>query len=812
MGRNNKKNRQPQGGPRPGGHSGGPAAQPGDATSAAKTTPATESMTASVVGFEQRAAKDGVSLPAHGGPTEDPPEVLRDRLARLLDGYSKAEEQLGRTRSRLEAERADAERGRQEVTQLRERAEHEAADLAARREQLDARERALVAREAAVVSREAEADAGFLRRQGELLREAERFLAQARADAAAAHQGQLEEARAHAERLSDSRAAHDQRLRDLEAQAEARLAAREGQLEEEARRRREALDEERRALLEERGGVARERQRLEWERGDVEAREEAFEEHLERRLQEHLAEAERAAAVATERADRLAERCSALEAEREREREAREALGHRSPESVRAELDRLRRTEAELRTQLADRPAGDVFAELEESRTERARLEEQNASLQARLRDLEARSARLDVHVTEVQTLRDHKAALESANKALSAALKELGREVDERLAQRGGESVYPELTKLDADANLGRPDEREPARVSLATLVEDVRRDLARRSPALRYRPEDLRAFLGGLAMSRLHLLQGISGIGKSSLPRAFAEAVGGACYTIPVQAGWRDRSDLFGHYNTFERRYRESEFVKALYRANRPALVDRLVFVLLDEMNLSHPEQYGADLLDVLERTDPRERRFELDSSSPPGAQPTGLVENRLLPLPDNVWFVGTANHDETTKDFADKTYDRSFVLELPETPPRGTGGDPRRLALLPVSKAKLLEAFEEAVGNHRGAVAEVDKWLQDELRPLLSDRLGIGLGGRLGKQVGAFVPVVVEAGGTVGEALDRIVATRLLRKLKGRHDLQREDLEQVQALLERQDRPGGETEPKLSLALLERELRRL
>ena len=38
---------------------------------------------------------------------------------------------------------------------------------------------------------------------------------------------------------------------------------------------------------------------------------------------------------------------------------------------------------------------------------------------------------------------------------------------------------------------------------------------------------------------MSRLHLLQGISGIGKSSLPRAFADAIGGLCKTVSVQAG---------------------------------------------------------------------------------------------------------------------------------------------------------------------------------------------------------------------------------------------------------------------------------
>jgi predicted kinase len=71
---------------------------------------------------------------------------------------------------------------------------------------------------------------------------------------------------------------------------------------------------------------------------------------------------------------------------------------------------------------------------------------------------------------------------------------------------------------------------------------------------------------------MSRLHLLQGISGTGKTSLPIAFASAIGAGCKAIEVQAGWRDRQDLIGHYNAFEKKFYESEFLLALYRAGCP------------------------------------------------------------------------------------------------------------------------------------------------------------------------------------------------------------------------------------------------
>ena len=62
---------------------------------------------------------------------------------------------------------------------------------------------------------------------------------------------------------------------------------------------------------------------------------------------------------------------------------------------------------------------------------------------------------------------------------------------------------------------------------------------------------------------MSRLHLLQGISGTGKTNLPVAFAGAIGAECKVIEIQAGWRDRQDLLGHYNVFERKFYESEFL---------------------------------------------------------------------------------------------------------------------------------------------------------------------------------------------------------------------------------------------------------
>ena len=155
----------------------------------------------------------------------------------------------------------------------------------------------------------------------------------------------------------------------------------------------------------------------------------------------------------------------------------------------------------------------------------------------------------------------------------------------------------------------------------------------------------------------------------GKTSLPVAFAGAIGAGCKVIEIQAGWRDRQDLLGHYNAFERKFYESEFLLALYRAGCPRYEQLPFIIVLDEMNLSHPEQYFAEFISKLEQPS-RARQIELTTEAVEPA-PRLFQEGRILPLPRNVWFVGTANHDETTKDFAPKTYDRAHIMELPRHP---------------------------------------------------------------------------------------------------------------------------------------------
>jgi hypothetical protein len=122
----------------------------------------------------------------------------------------------------------------------------------------------------------------------------------------------------------------------------------------------------------------------------------------------------------------------------------------------------------------------------------------------------------------------------------------------------------------------------------------------------------------------------------------------------------------DLMGYYNSFEHKYKETEFFKALYLANLPKYSNTLFFIILDEMNLSRPEHYFADFLSLLEQ---KEDERYISVNAPDEVLPKLIVQGKMK-VPENVRFIGTANHDETTLEFAPKTYDRSILWRCRRT----------------------------------------------------------------------------------------------------------------------------------------------
>ncbi len=275
-----------------------------------------------------------------------------------------------------------------------------------------------------------------------------------------------------------------------------------------------------------------------------------------------------------------------------------------------------------------------------------------------------------------------------------------------------------------------------------------------------LYYSPKIIRAFFAGMAASHTMILEGISGTGKTSLPYAMGKFFQHDAYIIPVQPSWRDRAEMLGYLNEFTKRFNETDFLKAIYETTYREDIN---IVVLDEMNLARVEYYFAELLSILEMPDPDKWLVDIVADTKPG-DPLHLVKGKLL-LPQNIWFVGTANKDDSTFIITDKVYDRATPIEIN-------------------TKSEYIDApLTDGVVMHRDYLQSLFLHAQEEhaMSPLAFENLEkldsfitknfkVTFGNRIMKQIRAFVPVYVACGGTENEALDYMVARKIFRKFEG------------------------------------------
>jgi len=274
-----------------------------------------------------------------------------------------------------------------------------------------------------------------------------------------------------------------------------------------------------------------------------------------------------------------------------------------------------------------------------------------------------------------------------------------------------------------------------------------------------LYYTPRIVSYFFAGMAASKIIILEGISGTGKTSLPYAMGKFFDNPAAMISVQPAWRDRAEILGYLNEFTKRFNETDFLKALYEAIYRKDVN---IIVLDELNLARIEYYFAEFLSIMEMPDPNEWKIDLVPDSKP-SDPLKVINGKIT-VPLNVWFVGTANKDDSTFTITDKVYDRAISLEFdskgeyfqaPETKP------------IHMSSAYLQEMFDEAF--YKFPISQetlnnfkiLDKYIQVHFR--------IAFGNRIMTQVHKFVPVYVACGGTELDALDYIFAYKVLRKFE-------------------------------------------
>jgi hypothetical protein len=464
-------------------------------------------------------------------------------------------------------------------------------------------------------------------------------------------------------------------------------------------------------------------------------------------------------------------------------------LGDKDPQTLLDELQELRRANSAFR-------ASGSTADTQRLDLENAGLREQLAASESRLRDLvpELEQSKIELSrkrmgAAELETLAAEKRALEKHKQLLSVHLGDLSARIDQLTDASKAKSAFPQLSAMDSRDDCRFSPVLEPVPDDLEAFANELQQRIAQaegpKTP-LYYRIADIRTLLGGLAMSQLHVFQGISGTGKTSLAKAFAKAMGGNCTTIAVQAGWRDRDDLLGHYNAFEKRFYEKDCLQALYQAQTEAFKDRCNIILLDEMNLSRPEQYFAEFLSALEINSASERLISLSENCMADA-PRLLKEQRKILVPENLWFIGTANQDETTNELADKTYDRAHVMILPRQEETFAI---QKLPPIRYSFSSLQDRFDKAIAVNQDDVQELLEQLKySDLTSVLAESFDFSWGNRFERQAKRFIPVMIECGASQQDALDHLLSTRVMRsgKVTKRHDISVEQLGRVEDALD-------------------------
>ena len=351
----------------------------------------------------------------------------------------------------------------------------------------------------------------------------------------------------------------------------------------------------------------------------------------------------------------------------------------------------------------AEQARKQVEERLSEAETAAAKAEEKRVEVAKTLAEQQVEAERIRGEIADVTQARD---ALLDQIGTSEKRIEELKEEVQNLSTRRDmlkedleglrGQGIAENSSEASGAGRLGNLTEPPhlwfPQTAKAAPRIEEQEKleqaIKAIRDQGLSFRDRVVHRFHTALKVSRispLTVLAGISGTGKTQLPRAYARAMGMERLVVPVQPRWDGPRDLLGHFDFLHRRFQATELARLLYDYThvepnpigdtggyRLTCADqRMAIVLLDEMNLARTEYYFSEFLSRLELQDKRDeepeapvdrdRMVELDI---PYLEDRDAV--RVFPTQRILW-VGTMNEDESTMTLSDKAIDRANVMRF-------------------------------------------------------------------------------------------------------------------------------------------------
>ncbi|MCL0006599.1 chromosome partitioning protein ParA [Providencia rettgeri] len=351
--------------------------------------------------------------------------------------------------------------------------------------------------------------------------------------------------------------------------------------------------------------------------------------------------------------------------------ELKHKLGNDDPAAVLLKLKTYEEEIKKLRDDLATRPTQEMreaFDRLKSEQSElqlaRERLSEENEALRSSARaqsDLEMQVAEL---TDKNKSLLRRFESVDADNNRLMEELKRLQssyeREQDREARVRDIETPYIHKSLPRAQEQISETQWLDRIRASCTNY-------------GLRFPRRILYAFHTALKTaewSPMTVLSGVSGTGKSELPRLYSHFGGINFLSLSVQPNWDSQESMLGFFNSIDNKFDAQPVLRLLAQSQKaqaddyPGLEDVMSLILMDEMNLAHVELYFAEFLSKLEL-----RRGRKGNEVPCLEVKLGAgIQQYDLPLGRNVLWAGTMNQDETTKSLSDKVLDRGIVINFP------------------------------------------------------------------------------------------------------------------------------------------------
>lgn len=315
----------------------------------------------------------------------------------------------------------------------------------------------------------------------------------------------------------------------------------------------------------------------------------------------------------------------------------------------------------------------------------------------------------------------------------------------------------FPKLASIDEEFKNYKV-QKYNNNFTLPELVE-LFRNFAASKLRLYYNTEMIRIFISGLASTKLIILQGISGTGKTSLAYAWGKFLKHDSCIASVQPSWRDRTEFFGYFNEFTKKFNETEALKEMYMAG---YTDDIYTVILDEMNISRVEYYFAEMLSILEMPNTDEWIVELVSSGWK-TDPKNIVGGKLH-IPVNMWYIGTINNDDSTFMVTDKVYDRAMPIDIND---KGQSFDAIDTEAQDINFSYVNKLFKDAIEQNQISQETLDKI--EEMDNYVIKHFRIAFGNRIVAHMKKFVPVYVACGGSELSGVDYFIARKILRKFE-------------------------------------------